>query len=112
MERPFATLKFKEIKRDYPKSVKDVTDWLSKTSIEGQPITEDILAAFFYANPLFLRDYFDDKGIYIAVIPPKENDDRWVFYISGQQESFTAENRRQAEEKALMLAFDSLEKTL
>ena len=56
-----------DVKEKFPKAYKNIIAWLSKSSIEGVPMTEEIINAFIYGNPRFLYDYFDDNQAVVSV---------------------------------------------
>mgnify|MGYP001555198219 CR=1 FL=1 len=109
MSRSFSTLNSKVIKPRFPKCWADITNWLSRSSEEGNIINDEIVSTFLYANPFLLRDYFDDYNIHIAIVP---QDGRYVYYNTKDITSYSAPTRREAEEGALMEAFKLRENEL
>ena len=107
--RPFTALNPKSVKIDYPKTYKDITEWLTKSATEGNILTEEMIQAFIYGNPRFLYDYFDDRDILINITYTGE---LFVYWNNIDRNSRTAGTRKAAEEAAFETALEIQESRL
>lgn len=115
--RKYTTLDIKTIRDNYPKSVEAIGNWMfsADKQLEDAPLfvptkegIEETVNITLTFNPRLLFDFFDDQSIFISIY---RNEHRlFTYYVS--DESFVAENRNDAEIKAITLAFQELEKRL
>jgi hypothetical protein len=110
--RPFTTLDPEAIKKASPKVYKNVINWLSKASTEGNFLTEEMVKAFLYGNPRFLYDYFDDMGIVLSTMFNKENTQWTCIDSQGINIGVIGKTRKEAEEDAFNNIIKFLENNL
>lgn len=122
--KPYLELDYDSISKDYPLSVKGIAKWLvSRKDVKEnlQALLDDykqdpeelfgerIVPMLVQHDGRKLFDYFDHNKIYINTT--WEND-MWLYFNNLSTHSSTAENRIEAEEKAIIEAFDLLENRL
>jgi hypothetical protein len=108
--KKFTSLNPDNVKKDFPKTVRDITSWLGAKSPDGK-VDKALVDALLYANPFSLRDYFDEKDIKIAIVP-QDSSDLWTYYNTKDQHSYSASSRTEAEVLSLTLAFKQVEEVL
>jgi len=110
--RPFTTLDPDLIKKMCPKVYKNIINWLSKASTEGNFLTEEMVKAFLYGNPRFLYDYFDDMGIILSIYYYKEREEWECSDNEAISDHNPRKNRKEAEEVAFNKILEFLEKNI
>ena len=115
-------MKISDLREQFPKGVASLTDWLGgnlnkeyekmQAEVELQDNINNLIELLLMYNPRELFDFFDYKGINIAIIPPIEKEDTWIHWNSKVEISLPATSRLLAEEAAFVDAFKQLERAL
>lgn len=107
--RRYTTLNSREILKEYPQTFHNIVMWM-KSVAEGASDEEvkQIVDFTLQYNPRMLYDFFDDNNIKISMLPLLDNTGAVSYGINDKGLVF-AENRNEAEEKAFIEAFKTLE---
>lgn len=104
----------KDILNTYPKCAEKLIHWAKEIFPEdvretiGKEMVDTLIQGILGANPRFLYEFFDSQGVIITV-QYMQNESIWLYYNNRETYSESEGGRIEAEKKAFLKAFKTLE---
>lgn len=100
------------LKEKYPNAYQEYRKWIAKvTALEDEKEVAQYADIIILSTPRMLLDFFDIKGLYISI--KHQEPDMWGWHVySSNTGGAVEDSRAEAEQKAIIEAFNTLETKL